>query len=530
MNYLVIKIPLPSKGVLNLIGDWFFPLLFSGFMVARCIVYDANRLLWVDEILSWYPANASFGRMLSSTADTINGAPPLYFILAWFWTAVFGKSSLALRLFSTFGTVAAICLMSIVLRRAYGRLAAAVAWLVAITDSEFLAMSGYARFHTLILAEVALAILLYQRIVAQQRPSMRLLICNGCVHAAIVLTYYLGPLYSGTILAGFLLSGLAFWRNPLRGSLSVVAGWLAFVPWIPVFIRHQSLAKPDVWIPVPTLEKLKTFYANIETQFSGLVKPVVAFALAGFLIITLLAIFTERKPAIPTRRCTVRPHELPLLILAPGLLLVPVAVYWVSVRPGGTSLFLYKYFVPCVLGSTILFAHTASRAIELCSLIPRSFYRHAVLTLLIMLLSVEVLRTGIDQVEAVSEHAIGTDPRPPDFPAVHAPGEPVVVEHIHEFLKMVYFSNDPRRYVFVADQEVGLAEGPGGSANHKIMAAMGRHFPEFAGVKSTEDFYASAHRFWLKPAGQWHTMRLAHNPEFVADPPEGGLLHFHRVE
>jgi hypothetical protein len=310
-----------------------------------------------------------------------------------------------------------------------------------------------------------------------------------------------------------------------------MAGWLAFIPWIPVFIRHTSLAKPAVWIPVPTLPVLKAYYEKIETQFSGLLKPVVLLALAGFLAITLLAIFTEKKPAIAVQRYTVRPRELPLLIVAPCILLVPVAVYWVSVRPGGTSIFLYRYFVPCVLGSTILFAHVASRAIELCHLIPKSFFRHAISTLLITLLSMRVLRTGIDQLEEVSERVIGTQPRPLDFPAGHAPGEPVIVEHIHEFLQILYFSHDPRRYVFLVDPEVGLTESAGGSANHRIMAALGRQFPEFAGVKTTEDFFASARHFWFKPGGlNWYPMRLAHNPQFVADPPEGGVLHFHRAE
>ena len=235
-----------ETGAESRLGIALFPVLFSGFMIARVILFDPHHLLWIDELLSWYPANASFRRMLSSTTDTINGAPPLYFVLAWFWTAVFGKSGLALRLFSTFGSVAAICLMSIVLRRAYGRLAAAVAWLVAITDGDFLNYAAFGRFHTLIVAEVALALLLYQRIVSQPRPTMRLLICNACVHAAIVLSYYLGPLYSGAILGGFVLTGLFTWRNPLRGALSVVAGWLAFIPWIPVFIRHQSLGKPAI--------------------------------------------------------------------------------------------------------------------------------------------------------------------------------------------------------------------------------------------------------------------------------------------
>ena len=66
------------------------------------------------------------------------------------------------------------------------------------------------------------------------------------------------------------------------------------------------------------------------------------------------------------------------------------------------------------------------------------------------------------------------------------------------FCGWCYFSHDPQRYVFVVDQEVGVAEGAG-SANHKIMAAMGRQFPEFAGVTDTEKFFASAQHFWVKP-------------------------------
>jgi uncharacterized membrane protein len=527
---LVVKIPLPSRRVLNLIGDWVFPVVLGGILVARCVVIDENRVLWADEILSWYPANASFRRMLSSTADTINGAPPLYFILAWFWTALFGKSGLALRLLSTFGSFLSIGLMSIVLRRAYGRLAAGAAWLVAIADNEFLAASSFARFHTIVAAEVALAILLYQRIVAEPRPSKRLLLGNACVHAAIVLTYYLGLLYSGAILGSFLVSGLVLRKNPLRGALSVVLGWLAFIPWIPIFIRHQSLAKPSIWIPVPSLNSLKGYYETIETYLSGQVTPVVLFALTAFLAITLLAAFTEKTSAVVAVRRTIRPRELPLLIVAFSILLVPTAIYLLSVRPGGTSLFLTRYFVPCIVAATILFAHVASRAIELCFLIPMSFFRSAILTLLIGLLSLKLMLTGIDQVQSVSQTAIGRQIPTSDFPVPHPPGEPVVVGFIHEFLNVVYFTNDPKRYVFIVDLEAGLLEGPGGVANHKILAAMGRNFPEFAGVKSSADFLASADRFWIKPDGmQWYAMRVANNPSFVTEP-EGGLLHVHRAK
>ncbi|HEV8547405.1 MAG TPA: glycosyltransferase family 39 protein [Polyangiaceae bacterium] len=531
MNYLTVKIPLPPNRVLRAAADWFFPLLLGGFLFARTVLYSGNRQLWADEILSWFPANATFGRMLVSSADTINGAPPLYFVLAWFWTALCGKSGLALRLFSTFWTVAAVGLLSIALRRAYGRLAAAAAWLVVVTDPEFLSSSSTARFHTLIVAEVALAIVLYQRILEEPRPSRRLLLGNAGVHAAIVLTHYIGPLYSGAVFGGFVLTGLIRRQNTLRGALSVVVGWLAFVPWVPVFIRHQTLGKPKVWIPVPTRDQLVMFYTNIQAQLAPMLRPIAYVALAALLAIALFAVF-GKQTALPAQAEPARRRELPLLLVAGCLLLVPVAVYWVSTRPHGTSIFRYNYFVPCALASAILAAHLASRALALSFAIPTGFVRHAATAALALLLFAWTLHTGRQLLRDVSVAALGCEQRPQDVPAAYNPRDPVVIEFIHDYLNMIYYSNDPGRYRFAVDHEVGIAEG-WGSANHKILEAMGRDFPEFSGVTTTEALFHSAKRFWFLPGGWgslWYSMRLQHNPHFVADSSAGALTHYHWVE
>lgn len=550
----MIKKLRPSlKHTLTVASAWFLPLLLCGFVIARCVVEDGNRRLWADELFSWYPANASFGTMLSSTTDTINAAPPLYFIATWFWTAICGESPLALRLFSAVTAAAAICLMFRVLQRAYGKIAAAAALLVAFSDGEFLYASCEARFHTLILAEVALAILLYQRILAQPRPSTRLLICNAAVHAAIVMTHYLGPLYSGAILAGVLLSSLARRYNPTRAALSVMAGWLTFLPWIPIFLRHSAMGKPTFWIPVPNLQTLEAFYANyIGAEFWLLAIVASGFGVAVFLLMTFLK--QKRANAVWTR--AVRPRELPLLLVAPCILVVPVAVYFVSTRPGGTSIFSSRYFVSCILGSSILYAHIASRAIELRLLcereastvytyvvdrsielrlsIRKSVYRHGMLAIQVLVLTTAIFLTGIHRVVAVTKYEMGREPRPADFPVDHTPGEPVVIEHIHEFLKVEFFSKDPHRYVFAVDPEVGLAERSGGPLNHQIMAALARQFPErFGGVKSTEAFLASATSFWVKRGGTlWYSMRIEHNPHFSVDRTEenGNLLHVRRID
>src|ERR1043165_9161116 len=87
---------------------WIFPALLASTIVLRGNILAPKVLLWTDEFMSWYTVSGSFGTMLSATADTINPAPPLYFILAWFWSHVSGGSPVTLRLFSAFATASAV--------------------------------------------------------------------------------------------------------------------------------------------------------------------------------------------------------------------------------------------------------------------------------------------------------------------------------------------------------------------------------------------------------------------------------------
>ena len=110
----------------------------------------------------------------------------------------------------------AILIMFYVLRRVYGVLASTLAIAVALTfcDPALLFQTTEARFHTLIIAEVALAILLYQRMMAcpGQVPFRQHADKTG-IHACIVMTHYFGPLYSGAILVGALLTGVILVRG-----------------------------------------------------------------------------------------------------------------------------------------------------------------------------------------------------------------------------------------------------------------------------------------------------------------------------
>lgn len=490
---------------------------------------SGKRLLWADELFTWYPASASFRTMLASTTDTINSAPPLYFIVAWSWSALFGSSALALRLLSAVALAAAILLMFAVLRRTYGVLAAAVALALALTfsDPNLLYQSAAARFHTLLIAETALAILLYQRMM-QGRPSTALLVANTAVHASMVMTHYFGPLYSGAILGGVLLTGLVRHSHPLRASLSIAVGWLAFLPWIPVFRHHQQMGRPSFWLAVPDLGTLRNSYTHYFNEDFRLLAQ--GLGLSAFAGVVLALAYRRSGRRLLAWLGRIREREQPLLLLVPGFGLIPLVVYFVSTRRGGIPIFSEIYMLSGALAWAIVCAHVSHRALQFGPLLASHRIRQVLAGLQALAVIASFGWGGWGLLR--DARAIATEDPPADVPARDPHGEPVVIEHIHEFMKLNFYSAHAPRYLFVVDPAVGIEEGGGGPLNHQIMAALKRQFPEhFKGVVPTGEFLAGASGFWVMRAGmKWWPMRVAHNRALVVDYElvEGDLIHVHR--
>ena len=107
----------------------------------------------------------------------------------------------------------------------------------------------------------------------------------------------------------------------------------------------------------------------------------------------------------------------------------------------------------------------------------------------------------------------------------------IVVEHIHEYLELNFYSTWPQRYLYVIDEEIGIREGGGGALNHRIMAGLKRNFPaSFEGVVFNDDFISGTPGFWVKrnAAILWWQLRIEPNPLFVSEPAEGDMIHVQR--
>lgn len=515
-----VESPFLASGI-----QWFLPASLVTFFVARSLVLSGKRLMYFDELLTWYPTAAPFHSMLSSTADTINASPPLYFVAIWSWAKLFGASADSLRFFSTLAIGVAIIAMFAVLKRTYGALAAYVALTVAFLAPEIVSQSVNARFYALVLAEVAVGILLYQALL-RGRQSLGLLALNTFVHASLVMTHYFGPLYSAAILGGVVLTGVSQRLIPWRIVLSIVAGWLVFLPWIPVFLRHTQMVKPTFAIPVPTFDDLRGYYGHYLTANAALLA-------AGLGVLALAAgvLVAMRKWEFRgswVRLGTLHEREKPIFLLAAMFALVPLATYLISIRPNGTSIFHERYLAPGVFGWAVVCAHIAHRVFSLRSLIDRPAAAR--------LLAAAQIGAGVAFMGWCQWGFMDAARRElPQCPPTGFPppgGKPIIVENAAQFIQIHFYAFDATQYFFAVDRDLAIKIGGGEPANHVIMASLSRQFPErFKEVVSSSEFLATTASFWVMiEHGQWWEARVVQNPAFVSDylVPRLRLIHVER--
>ena len=204
--------------------------------VAARFVADSH--LWLDEALTVNIA----GLPLTQIPEALrhDGSPPLYYVILHGWMELFGAGTIAVRALSGVFSVACLPLAWRVGRRVGGR-TVATSFLVLLALSPFAVHYAtearmYSMTMLLVLAGgLALANLL-------ERPSLGLSVVVGLITGALLLTHYYA-LYIVAAVGAVLLWHA--WRGEERAAarralLSMVAGSLLFVPWVPTFLYQVA--------------------------------------------------------------------------------------------------------------------------------------------------------------------------------------------------------------------------------------------------------------------------------------------------
>jgi len=517
-------------------------------LTLSAIIVSSRKPFWNDELFSWYFVTADFGTLWRAFHDALNNSPFLYFGLGWLWVHVFGASELSLRLFSSLGISLAALALWPLLHRVYGFWPATLGLLATFcTSALVLDQNAEARMYGLLLALIALAVPLYDRLLRAGRYTPAVLVLNGLVHAAIVHTHLFGPFYSGTIAMAFaaspLLGGFG-WRRllaPWPVYLSFLAAWLSFLLYLPAFHLQAEAGRPYSWIAQPALADLTALLFHASGAF---LRPEIFVQLiAAAALVWLLAPPAEPTGAAPAPP---RPDDRHLLLLALALLALPVAV-WIASRLA-RPIFLDRYLIPSMLGWTLLIAHAAARLLP--GLPTSGWQQRAARGLLLGLLALGLLAYPVLEARAYYRQSL---PGSEDHLFGHA-DLPLVMQTSHGFLERVHYAPDAERYFYVLDWDAANRPESGrfGIQQHKHMEAWRRVLPEvFADRILDSDVFLAAHEEFLvliypdydrscSPEGRGHRMhcpqwlpkRLAGNPAFalteIFSGPGYVVLHVRR--
>ena len=168
-------------------GGWPALVLLAG-AILRFATLDAQSL-WYDEAVTVQLLRIDLSGMLRAIPDS-ESTPPLYYVLAWLWTHVFGTGEVGLRSLSALLGTATIAAAWALGRRLGGARAALGAAALVAFNPMLIWFSQEARAYALLALLGALSALLWLRALEQPRHAARLLGWGAVAALALATHYY----------------------------------------------------------------------------------------------------------------------------------------------------------------------------------------------------------------------------------------------------------------------------------------------------------------------------------------------------
>jgi hypothetical protein len=439
---------------------------------------------------------------LKGGADVV---PPLYYVSLWPWARIGGVSELSLRLHSSLWLIGGFALIWAVLRRRYGYWPASAGCLAAFCLSRLvLYQNSEARFYGFFLAVVAFGVWVYDRIYESDHLRLGQAALIALAHAGIVLTHVYGGLYSGAILLAWILADL--WQRRWRPAVyaSVVAGWLAFLPWLPIFRHQAEIFGHESWIPVPSINDLLDAFSHKVNL------PLALILIVGFALL-------NRRPSTGRALRPQTPPQEALLVLSSILIVFVPVVAWGFSRLF-RSLFWDRYMIPSTFGWAIVLtflcerlsisADDASESAQKPGMIALTGRRTVPRLLLASFLAFPILYGWMHP----SMPRPNAERLPPDLA-----GLPVVLDTPQAYLPRVHYLGTNSNYYFILDWEAAIdpKSEKGTSVNHIMIDLLNQYY-SLPHAVSTTDFLSRHPRFLFfdQHVSAWFDLRVRQNGRY----------------
>ncbi|MDQ6750535.1 MAG: glycosyltransferase family 39 protein [Actinomycetota bacterium] len=202
---------------------------------------------WFDESVTVRILDQPLGAMIDAIPRS-ESTPPLYYVLGWVWTRIFGVSEAGLRSLSAVAGVATLPLVWAAGRRLVHRTAGLVAAGLCAVNPTLVWYSQEARSYALMACLGALSFLLFVR--AWQQPGGLRLAVWALACAAALTTHY----FSAFLILPEAAALLWRWRRSQRGPvICAVAAIGAVGAALLPLARHQEASGRTAWIAASDL-------------------------------------------------------------------------------------------------------------------------------------------------------------------------------------------------------------------------------------------------------------------------------------
>jgi uncharacterized membrane protein len=310
-----------------------------------------QQSVWFDEAYSIFLAKQPVADLIHLTS--IDGHPPLYYLLLKAWAMLFGFSELALRSLSVIMMGGVIVVAGLLTKRLFG-VRAALLTLPLFVAAPFMLRYGFEiRMYALaaLIGIAATYVLVTARQVKNSRQQWLLYSMYAVLVALGVYTLYYTALLWIAHLVWLIWLAIKHRQSPIkaRWPVALAGSVVLFIPWLPIFISQLGNGALSPVVKTLNLEQL----VGIVT-FNFLYQPAWQLGVFGsFMIVVVIGLLIYFATQAFKNAS---PHEREHLVLMGLYVLVPVLVLMTVslVKP----MYLERYLAHVIVGGLVFIGAT----------------------------------------------------------------------------------------------------------------------------------------------------------------------------
>ncbi len=426
-------------------SDWVVVGLGLSLLAALTLPVMGNASIWFDEAFSAYLSHFSFWEIAKYTASDVH--PPFYYWALKIWEMVFGTSDVAIRSMSLFFAAIAAIFAFLLIRRLFGRRAAALGLLFVVLSPMVIRYSMEARMYMMVaaIAFAATYVLTFAINSRRRKPW----IVYGILIAFGMWTHYFTAL---VWLAHWVWRFIVVRQTGVRGKelrrkffskswvLTHVLAVALFAAWLPFMVYQLSgiqgggfwIGQVGAYTPSNVLTNL--FYYQEHDKVLSWLAALLIVVVVG---LTVLIVRTYKSLGKLPRQNYV------LLIV---LSLAPMALLFIASLPPARSSFVERYVMLSFMSMALLMAVTIVNGLAKAKL------RWRIISIGVI---VAMFAIGISNVyyygnynKNSNEH-IMTKQLIQAIDAKAKPGEPIIVDSPWTFYEAVFYSTSEHPVYFI---------------------------------------------------------------------------------